>query len=71
MMDKMNFYKKAVDKYFEMNKGDKLIYNSDLYNFGAFNMLGAMMLADDDISNKDMTTIHNYFNKRQQSAKTK
>lgn len=68
-MDKINFYKKAIDKYFEKNKGDKLIYNSDLYNFGAFNMLGAMMLADDDISIKEMETIYNYFNERQQSAK--
>lgn len=70
-MDKINFYKKAVDNYFEKDKGNKLIYTSDLYNFGAFSMVGAIMSADDDISIEDMDTIYNYFNKRQVSAKTK
>jgi hypothetical protein len=67
-MDKINFYKKVIDKYFEKYEGNELIYKPAIYYFGAFTMLSAIMIIDNDLRGEEMNTIYNYFNERQHNA---
>lgn len=65
-MDKINFYKKVIDKYFEKCKGSKCIYKEA--HFGAFSMICAIMICDNDLSIEEMESIYSYFNERQHNA---
>lgn len=67
-MDKINFYKKAVDKYFEKCKWMSFIYKMGSFHYGAFFMLGAIMAIDYDLEIEEMKTIYNYFDELQHNA---
>lgn len=67
-MDKINFYKKAIDKYFEKCKRNAFIYKTTSFLLGGFFMLGAIMAIDYDLNIEEMETIYNYFNELQHNT---